>query len=522
MPKRRRTTRIGWHWWLAHQCSNPRASTGGQGTSATRSAWFPAVLAVALGTLGPAARGELLYFEAGGEAQLPAVVRGNSVLVDAPDGRHTFLRKDFRAIVPGHCPPRDWPSIRVAAEAGDAEDRYRAAWWALDRGLVDDASAMLRIAHEADPSLEPVARLVEVLDRLDVPAESPDLGSIRRTLPNGFRVLEGPHVALLHRHDEAEARDRVALLESVLTAFYLNFEARGFELRPPESKLVAVWFPDPASYGDWIANEAGDAFRTTRGYYHPTRRIVVTDDDRGHDTHQHALKLEDSRRRAIEAAARSLDLAPRGARVRLELAGAATRVLDTDQALDVLDDLRRDLDRRCLLRDLDRRRRDDGTAAHELVHQLVVASGLAPRFEAFPIWLHEGLATQFEGIQGGRWAGLGDLQGARLGAWNRLESPPDLEPLLRDRGFGLGYDADRYAAAWALVHHLRHRHPEGFVALLDLLRHPEPGLPPADRAVDAFRTAIGPDLIPFRRAWHRDIATLRPPLESQRPAEMPR
>ena len=94
--------------------------------------------------------------------------------------------------------------------------------------------------------------------------------------------------------------------------------------------------------------------------------------------------------------------------------------------------------------------------------------------------------------------------------------------MLRDRGFGLGYDADRYAAAWALVHHLRVRHPEGFVALLDLLRHPEPGLPPADRTVDAFRTAIDPDLTVFRRDWHRDIATLRPLLESQRPAEIPR
>ena len=481
-----------------------------------------AILAVvALGRTVPAARGELLYFEEGGEAQLPAVIEGDSVLVDAPDGRHAFLRKDFHAIVPEYWPEREWPSIRDAAEHHHAEGRYRAAWWALERGLVAEASAWLRSAHEADPALEPVARLVEVLDRLDRPVEAPDLGPIRRTLPDGFRVIEGSHVVLLHDHQESEARDRVALLESVIVAFHLAFEAQGFELRAPASKLVAVWFPDPSSYGDWIAIEAGDAFRTTRGYYHPTRRVVVTDDSRAHPEHRRALAFEASRRDAIETAARSLDRAPRGALVRLELAGAATRVCKPAEAADYLDDLRRDLDRRALLRDLDRRRRDDGTAAHETVHQLVVASGLAPRFESFPIWLHEGIATQFEGIRGGRWAGLGDLQAARLEAWNRLDSRPELEPLLRDRGFGLGYDADRYAAAWALVHHLRHCHPEGFNALLDLLRHPAPGLPPADRTVDAFRSAIGPDLNACQDAWHRDVAVLRPLLESQRPTPAP-
>ena len=48
---------------------------------------------------------------------------------------------------------------------------------------------------------------------------------------------------------------------------------------------------------------------------------------------------------------------------------------------------------------------NEGTAAHEIIHLLAANSGLLPRHDAFPIWLQEGLAMQFEVIRGGRWAG---------------------------------------------------------------------------------------------------------------------
>ena len=63
--------------------------------------------------------------------------------------------------------------------------------------------------------------------------------------------------------------------------------------------------------------------------------------------------------------------------------------------------LRRDALRQQLLLDLDRRAIDWGTAAHETIHQLVVASGLSPRHGQFPLWLHEGFAAQFEVVRGG-------------------------------------------------------------------------------------------------------------------------
>ena len=50
--------------------------------------------------------------------------------------------------------------------------------------------------------------------------------------------------------------------------------------------------------------------------------------------------------------------------------------------------------------------------------------------------------------------------------------PPDLERLLRDAGFGHGYERNLYAQAWALVYYLRVQHPQQFLTFLDLARSP--------------------------------------------------
>ena len=109
-----------------------------------------------------------------------------------------------------------------------------------------------------------------------------------------------------------------------------------------------------------------------------------------------------------------------------------------------------------MLLDLDRRSIDLGTAAHEMIHQLAAESGLLPRHDAFPAWLHEGLAAQFEVIRGGRWSGISRAHDLRLPDWRRIQDPIPLERLVRDAGFGRGYQRDLYAQAWALVYYLAH------------------------------------------------------------------
>ncbi len=169
---------------------------------------------------------------------------------------------------------------------------------------------------------------------------------------------------------------------------------------------------------------------------------------------------------------------------------------------------------------------DLGTAAHEMIHQLAVDSGLVPRHDAFSYWMHEGLAAQFEVIRGGRWAGISRAHDLRLTDWRRITTPIGLERLVRDAGFGRGYQRDLYAQAWALVYYLRTRHPEQFLTFIDLLRNPEVDsdggalLQSArgDRVFNAFRRSFGPDFDGLERDWHRFMTGVQTPLEQHAPS----
>jgi hypothetical protein len=421
-----------------------------------------------------AARGDDLEFAAGGRVQLPATIRGDEVLLEAPGGPWAFRKADFRAIVPEPRPEEAWESLRSRATAGGASARYEAAWWALMNGLTPQAAAMLRSAHDADPAQQPTARMVAALDRLTKPCPDPDLTLYRRLLPGRWRVARGPHTLVFHQHDDASAAERIDLFERVLTSYYLFFAALGFDPPPPAHRLVSAWFARQEDYLTFLRDDGADAFLTTTGYYHPTADLVVAADPRG----------TPPRRRAIA-----------------EL--AARRAEADDRA-------RRDLDRRRLLLELECRSLDLGTAAHELVHQLVARTRLAPHHDDFPLWLHEGLAAQFEVVRGGRWAGIGQPHPLRLADWRRLATPPRLAPLVRDVGFGGGYHPGPYASAWALVDFLRREHPGQLVAFLDLLRTPDPDdSPRRGRVLSAFQAAFGPDLAPLESAWHRHVARLQ-------------
>ena len=87
-----------------------------------------------------------------------------------------------------------------------------------------------------------------MLDRLDRPCDDPEMAAFRAALGIETRVVRGPHVILLHQHPEAEAGERVALLERVVTGFHLLFAAQGIELRVPRHRLVSAWFADRKDY----------------------------------------------------------------------------------------------------------------------------------------------------------------------------------------------------------------------------------------------------------------------------------
>ena len=470
---------------------------------------------IALASCSIPARAELVYFEKGGQAQLPATIEGETVRLDTPDGVVEFRRDEFRKIVPGFWPAREWNARREAALAKGVEERYAAAWWALENGLTPQAVAMIRDAAALDPKYPPIARMIAALDRLAKPCADPPLEALAKTLGEKAREARGPHVVLVHQHDESEANERIDLLERVVTSYYLTFAALGIELPEPSTRLASAWFAERDDYIAYLKSENAGAFLTTRGYYHPTRGAVVAYDCRSDTDRQTARTQIAARWEELSHLSRAVRrLRSPTDRLRLDLPGEGAKQFDRAQALDKIAEFERDLKRRELLMDLDRRALDLGTAAHEMIHQLMARTGLPARHHEFPQWLHEGLAAQFEVYRGGRWAGISRAHDFRLPDWRKLKNPPELKPLLKDEGFGHGYARDVYAQSWALVYFLRKEHPAEFTTFLDLLRAPDPeNRKDSERILARFQEAFGDDLDALEESWIEFIDAEQTPLD---------
>jgi hypothetical protein len=283
---------------------------------------------------------------------------------------------------------------------------------------------------------------------LDRPLTEPTSYPLKSAFPEGLRLHRSDHFSLWAGPDQAGVEERLDLLERVYKTFDLTFTALGFDLATPHDPLVVVHVPDPRNYADFLKAEGAGAFLGTTGYYHTVRRLVVT--------------------RPVPP-------------FEAELLALDSRTVEV------------------------------GTAAHELVHLLVAVSGLAPTPEDFPLWLHEGLAMQFEPAPEGTWAGPAAVADVRLAHWRSVpRGKHQLRPLLRDEGLGHGYQKQRYAEAWSFVHFLWRSHPEAFVGFLDRLRLPgvETELDP-DRVEKALCQALGSNLGRIEAEWLDFVGRLR-------------
>ena len=416
------------------------------------------------------ARGDLLIFRRGGRLECQATIRGETVVVASSRGPIEFPRADFVSITPS-TPAEDlWPPRREAALRGTAQDRCDAVFWAMEHGLTFECEKLLRLCVSLDRDhLDPaLVRMLSALDRLSSPRPDPELSSLTKVLPSRFESLSGRLFLLLHRKSSVEAADRLALLEQVSTTFFLWTAAHGFELPAPERKLVCIWFDDRDAYSNFLRLEGASAFADTSGYFHPTRRLI-------------ALRDSPAESSASPSFSSSRDSA------RLHLLSEQTRL-----SIDL------------------------GASAHEAIHLLVFSTGLSPRCDSFPIWLHEGLAMQFECVRFGRWAGISQVSPIRYSHLRRLDSPALLSTLVRDLDFHLGYSYDRYAQAWSLVFHLLKHHPLSFFSYLDQLRVPvfEPPSDPSSRFLTLFQTCFGADLRSLEHSWRSSISSLRSPLDT--------
>ncbi len=390
----------------------------------------------------PQAHSDGLYFALHGKDRRSASVEGTMVKVATPEGPKSFPLSAFRTIVPGGRIDEEWQERHSSAlKSASAKTRFGGAWWALEQGLTPEAISEFRAAMDAPGATDhaPLLRANRMLECLDRPVLDPNGDSILRRLGGqGWFMLRGRHVDLLHQSNGIDARERLEVLDRVFETFFLSLAARGIELPVPDRRLISVWFARQGDYVQFLRKVEAGPFAETQGYYHPVQGVVFAFDTR-------TTAEQAQARQAVE-------------RQRQDSGNSKEMIAD--------------LDRRSLLLDLRWRSVDLGIAAHETVHQLVAASGLAPRFDSWPIWLHEGFSAQFEVVRGGRWAGFGRANDHRLPDWRSIRPAPQLTPLLRDEGLTHGYHRDRYAESWALVYFLRKTRPAEFVTFLELLRTP--------------------------------------------------
>jgi hypothetical protein len=468
------------------------------------------------------ANGDLLYFRNGGAIQVPAKAEGDRLVVEMPDGRVSFARDVISKRVAGYWPAAEWDMRRREAVSKGFEARLATVWCAIENGLTSEAAGEIRELHAVDGKHAQVARMAAALERLDRSCDDPDFARFARALLVQTKVARGPHVILLHQHSEAEAGERIELLERVIAGYYLVFAAQGLELSVPRTRLVSAWFAEKKDYLAFLHSQGADAFSTTRGYYHPTWKAVVAYEGRATDAKRSDRERFEARREELAKFSEMVNGAPAGSRLKVQLAGEPGRTIGRSEAKPLIARLDGEASAELLMLDLDRRAVDLGTAAHEMIHQLATASGLLPRYDAFPNWLHEGLAAQFEVIRGGRWAGISRANDLRLPNWRSVQSPLTLERLVRDAGFGHGYQRDLYAQAWALVYFLRTQHPHQFLTFIDLLRGPgsadsSSAGPRSDPVLSAFQHAFGSDLLALEREWREFMAGVQTPLEQQAP-----
>lgn len=483
---------------------------GEPGRSDTGQTWRLKLVVVFAGVFltTPAASGERLVFRAGGEVILPAVIQESTVTLEGPAGSVVFSKDDFSTIEGPPTPSHEWSQRVSRTNKATPTERFAEAWWALENGLTRESLEVAREIHRDFPDHGPSARLVRAFDRLTEPCPTPSLENARDRFPTLKRRAESPHFVLFHDAEQSAAVARLEVLERVLTGFQATFAAYGVELNPPREKQVGAFFSHRADYETLLKHVGAGAFLTTLGYYHPTERWVAAADATDHPTRRAEQEWIASRSRELQGFKDLCDKMPATGRLRMVLPVEGPVVLNRTEARTRLRAFESEYQRRLLLFEVDATSANLGTAAHETVHQLVAVTGLAPRFDAFPHWLHEGLAAQFEAFEGTRWAGLAGVNRLRQQDWERMESRPPLRDLIRDQGLGRGYQRDPYASAWAFVGFLREREPKRFLELLDELRRP--GQSDGSHAAEGV-LASGIDEL--QEGWNR----FRPARQSRKP-----
>lgn len=265
------------------------------------------------------------------------------------------------------------------------------------------------------------------------------------------------------------AGEYARLLDGIYNRFFSYFRVRQLKVSEPEFPLVALIFPDHASFARYAAGDGVRAARGLMGYYHHhTNRVALFDPG------DSVAAAGDE-----QPALWNLSGFPQLERPYAKLAGGISASTGSSDSG---------------LRD---------TMIHEATHQVAFNTGLHSRIGEDPKWIVEGLATVYEapGIRdGGALAKTAEQINRDRFVWfmNFAETRRRKGAL---RGFIAGDNAfnaallDGYSQAWALSFYLIQTRSSAYAAYLNTVAHRDPLKPygSAERLQD-FQDAFGKNL----------------------------
>jgi hypothetical protein len=293
-----------------------------------------------------------------------------------------------------------------------------------------------------------------------------------------LRRYESKHFSAWSNADERYSEMRMNNCELIHAMFFDHFRRRGFNVRPPATKLMVAIFDSQTGFEAYLGQSMPVHIM---GIYHPaSNRLVVYDIDQN---------------RAV--------------------------VARSDQALEEGKRIRSDLARIHYVKTIGRQLREFANDAniaiimHEVAHQLSFNCGLVNRQGDVPFWLAEGLACYCEATDQGGWQGIGEPNPERtmpLAAQVRSNGPLiPLQTLVTSDNYH--HDPRlallAYGQSWALFRMLMEERPRELRKFLSTIyprRTPE-------RRLDDFTEAFGVDLARLEtryQAYIREVVEQQP------------
>jgi hypothetical protein len=293
-------------------------------------------------------------------------------------------------------------------------------------------------------------------------------------LDASFETTATEHFVLFHEPGAGYVAEACRTLEYAYGHFYEVFSQAGFDLSRSNGRLVWICFPQKSDFSKYALRAEGMDLSWLDGYYSTlTNRVAIVQ------------QTDRKVRRPEETTGPSAS--------DVQVAVAANRS-PHDGVLPM---------------SAEGQRFDVTRLTHEVAHQLSFNSGIQKRGVMYPLWVSEGLATNFE-FDGSVTAGLEHCNAARCKGLGEAYAAGEQVPLRQfvvqttvppDAHVGRRY----YAQAWAFFQFVLTERPESLRTYLHRLAQERPEHRDADTLLAEFVGAFGsPETLEL--AWNAFLA----------------